>query len=100
MSEPVSYRSATDAQSVGMKQHTTIVISAAACALVASGAGIALIDSLTARAWSRSDLAFRPITGAPTFKAYAVRNASAASSLLADAFVGHIRARFDRLPKL
>jgi len=71
-----------------------------ACALVASGAGIAIIDSLTARAWSHSDLAFRPITGAPTFNAYAVRNASAASSLLADAFVGHIRARFGRLPKL
>jgi DNA-binding transcriptional LysR family regulator len=70
-----------------------------ACALVASGAGIAVIDTLTARAWTGSNLAFRPIVGAPTFNAYAVRNASAASSLLADAFVGRIRARFGRLPK-
>ena len=70
-----------------------------ACALVAAGAGVAVIDSLTARAWSHSNLAFRPIVGAPTFKAYAVRNANAASALLADAFVGHIRTRFGRLPK-
>jgi DNA-binding transcriptional LysR family regulator len=69
-----------------------------ACALVAAGAGIAVVDSLTARAWSGSNLAFRPIIGAPTFNAHAVRHASSASSLLADAFVGRIRARFGRSP--
>ncbi len=36
-----------------------------ACALVLQGAGVAVIDDLTARAYVSRDLQFRPITGAP-----------------------------------
>ena len=55
-----------------------------ACALAASGAGVAVVDSLTAHAWRHPDLVFRPITKAPTFNAYEIRNASAALSLISN----------------
>ena len=68
-----------------------------ACALAACRAGVAIVDNLTARAWRRPNLAFRPINRGPTFKAYAVRNAGSAISQLAESFVGRARAGFNRL---
>ncbi|MBR0836905.1 LysR family transcriptional regulator [Bradyrhizobium manausense] len=68
-----------------------------ACSLAACGAGVAVVDSLTARAWRSPGLAFLPINEGPTFKAFAVRNASIATSLLAQTFVERVRAGFQRL---
>lgn len=84
---------------VGIKPETHVEVRSGqiACTLAACGAGIAIVDSLTARAWRNSNLIFRPISGGPTFKAYAVRNGSVAPSVLAEAFVGLIQARFDRV---
>jgi DNA-binding transcriptional LysR family regulator len=68
-----------------------------ACTLAACGAGVAVVDSLTAQAWRSPGLAFFPITDGPTFDAFAVRNASIATSLLAQTFVDRVRAGFQRL---
>jgi len=58
-----------------------------ACSLVAKGAGIAIVDNLTASAWPDSQIAFRPLSGGPSFEILAVSNASVPRSLLLDAFV-------------
>ena len=68
-----------------------------ACALAACGAGVAVVDSLTARAWRSPGLAFFPISDGPAFKAFAVRNGSIATSLLAQTFVDRVRVGFQRL---
>lgn len=62
-----------------------------ACALAASGAGIAVVDSLTARAWVHPHLAFRPITKAPTFNAYEIRHANVAPSLISNYLIAKVR---------
>lgn len=68
-----------------------------ACALVACGAGIAVVDDLTARAWRSDKLAFRPIRRRPSFDVFAVRNANAPASALAKAFVQKVAASFKAL---
>ena len=68
-----------------------------ACALAATGAGIAIVDNLTARAWRSEKLGFRPLGRGPTFAAYAVRHANLPASLLADAFVDRVKAAFQRI---
>lgn len=68
-----------------------------ACALAACGAGIAIVDNLTARAWRSPHLEFRPISRAPSFKAYAVRHSNAAPSLLLQTFVDRVKAGFKQL---
>lgn len=57
-----------------------------ACSLVASGAGLAIVDTLTARAWRDDRIEFRPLARAPSFDAFLVRNAGAPMSLLVDEF--------------
>ncbi len=63
-----------------------------ACALAATGAGIAVVDNLTAHAWRSDKLAFRPIREAPSFKLYAVRNENVSASLLMEAFIDRVKA--------
>lgn len=65
-----------------------------ACALAACGAGVAIVDNLTARAWRSEKLAFRPISRGPSFEVYAVRNAKVAVSALAGAFIAKVAAGF------
>jgi DNA-binding transcriptional LysR family regulator len=58
-----------------------------ACSLVAKDAGVAIVDNLTANAWPDGQIAFRPLSGGPSFEIFAVSNASVPRSLLLDAFV-------------
>lgn len=62
-----------------------------ACALAAAGAGVAVVDSLTARAWPHERLSFRPVRKAPSSKVYMVRNPNFPSSALEQALVERIR---------
>lgn len=66
-----------------------------ACALAANGAGVAVVDDLTARACAGERLQARPLRSAPTFEAHAVWRADAAPSRLALAFVDQVRLAFD-----
>ncbi len=77
----------------GVAPNTRIEVRAgqAACALAAAGAGVALVDDLTARAWHGGKLAFRPLRGGPVFDAFAVHNANWPVSALAQAFVKEVR---------
>ena len=68
-----------------------------ACALAASGVGIAVVDSLTAHAWMHPKLAFRPITNAPTFNAYEIRNTNAAPSLISSHLIARVKERLNSL---
>jgi DNA-binding transcriptional LysR family regulator len=70
-----------------------------ACALAGSGAGIAVVDDLTARAWRSGRLEFRPILRAPVYDVFAVRNAGVPSSRLGQAFVERVKAEFKALRK-
>jgi DNA-binding transcriptional LysR family regulator len=65
-----------------------------ACALVASGAGVAIVDDLTAAAWPDDRIEFRPLNRTPSFDVFVVRNAGTPSSLLVKAFVHEARAGF------
>lgn len=68
-----------------------------ACALAAAGAGIGIVDDLTARAWRSDKLAFRPITRAPSYEVFAVRNGNAPPSRLLQAFVEKVKGEFKAL---
>lgn len=62
-----------------------------ACALAACGAGVAIVDNLTARAWRSEKLGFRPLSRGPVFDVFAVRHGGVPASLLAAAFVERVR---------
>ena len=66
-----------------------------ACALVASGAGIAVVDELTARAWRSDALHFRPLHRAPQFDVFAVHNSHMPQSALALALTSHVAKALD-----
>ena len=68
-----------------------------ACALAASGAGIAIVDDLTARAWRSEKLGFRPINRSPAFEVFAVHNENYPPSALAQTFVARVKAAFKSL---
>jgi DNA-binding transcriptional LysR family regulator len=68
-----------------------------ACALAACGAGVAIVDNLTARAWRSEKVGFRPVSRGPAFRVYAVRNASLPPSELQEAFVARVQAGFQQL---
>ncbi|MFZ4288503.1 LysR family transcriptional regulator [Variovorax sp. HJSM1_2] len=67
-----------------------------ASSLAASGAGIAIVDNLTARAWTSEKLAFRPIQRAPTFKIYAAYNSNSAGSPVRNALIEKVRLALKR----
>ena len=58
-----------------------------ACSLVAKGAGIAIVDHLTACAWPDGQITFRPLSAGPSFEIFAVSNANVPRSLLLDSFI-------------
>lgn len=58
-----------------------------ACALVLQGAGVAVIDDLTARAYVSRGLQFRPIPGAPHVDIMASTPAQATPSALVEPFI-------------
>lgn len=62
-----------------------------ACALVAAGGGIAIVDSLTARAWPGGQLVFRPIQHAPTYRVHAVSNPNFPGAGIEQEFVERMR---------
>ncbi|WP_076998073.1 LysR substrate-binding domain-containing protein [Variovorax sp. KK3] len=68
-----------------------------ACALAACGAGIAVVDDLTARGCMTDRLAFRPIQGAPSFDIFAVTHRGVATSMLGKKFEAHAEAALKRL---
>jgi len=57
-----------------------------ACALAACGAGVAIVDELTARAWNHDQLGFCRLSGSPAYDVFLVRHANATRSALALAF--------------
>jgi DNA-binding transcriptional LysR family regulator len=63
-----------------------------ACALAACGAGIAIVDDLTARALRGRELCFRPLSRSPSHNILAVHNGSVPVSMLASAFVERVGA--------
>jgi DNA-binding transcriptional LysR family regulator len=65
-----------------------------ACALAACGAGVAVVDDLTARAWRSDKLGFRPLSRGPSHEAYAVHHAHVPLSALAMAFIERVRSSF------
>ncbi|QHE88051.1 LysR family transcriptional regulator [Hydrogenophaga sp. BPS33] len=69
-----------------------------ACALVAAGCGIAVVDNLTARAWPSGKLSFRPIRRAPVHKIYRLRNPNFPSSALEDELVARFRREVESSP--
>jgi len=58
----------------------------AACALAASGASVAVVDSLTAQAWGTDKLAFRPVTDSLAYEICAVTPHNLPQSMLLAAF--------------
>jgi len=70
-----------------------------ACALAAAGAGVAIVDDLTARGCMTDRLSFRPIGKAPSFDVFAVTNDNFAASLLAGRFITHAEAALRQLKK-
>lgn len=68
-----------------------------ACAMAAAGAGIAIVDDLTARGCMTDRLSHRPILKAPAFDVFAVTNQSFAASLLARRFIELAEAELRRL---
>lgn len=65
-----------------------------ACALAACGAGVAIVDELTARAWSRDKLGFCALRGGPVHDVFVVRHTNATQSSLAVAFVQSVKEAF------
>jgi DNA-binding transcriptional LysR family regulator len=72
----------------------------AACALAACGAGIAIVDDLTARAWHDGKLHSLPLRRAPTHGVFAVHNPNFPPSALAVAFVEQVKAAFKALRRV
>jgi DNA-binding transcriptional LysR family regulator len=70
-------------------------LSQAIVALVANGAGVALIDPVTA-AFARQRVAVRPFTPAVPDHFYIVTNGSRPFSLVAETFCGAMREAFER----
>jgi DNA-binding transcriptional LysR family regulator len=64
-----------------------------ACALVLQGAGVAVVDNLTARAYGRRDLMFLPIQDAPRVDILALSHPQAAPSALVRTFLEELTRR-------
>ena len=63
----------------------------AACSLAACGAGVAVVDDFTARAWRDPRLSFRPVRTSPHFPIFALFHATAPTSTVTNTFVDHVR---------
>ncbi len=65
-----------------------------ACALAEAGAGVAVVDNLTARAWRKDQLSFRPIKRSPRTQVFRVRNPGFPGSVLEEGLIERIRQGF------
>lgn len=65
-----------------------------ACALVASGVGVAVVDDFTAHAWHDERLAFRPVHAGPRFPVFAVTHRNSSTSSVAQAFIQQVKMQF------
>lgn len=65
-----------------------------ACALAAAGAGVAIVDNLTAQSWANDQLLFRPIKRAPVHKVFRVRNPNFPGSAMEQALIRCIQSGF------
>lgn len=65
-----------------------------ACALASAGAGVAVVDNLTARAWHHDRLSFRPVRKTPTCKVFMVKNPGFPSSFLELELVERVKRGF------
>lgn len=68
-----------------------------ACALAACGAGVAIVDELTARAWKQDKLGFCQLSGGPAHDVFLVRHANTTRSVLALAFHRCVKEAFGPL---
>lgn len=80
-------------QANGVTPQTQIEVRSgqAACALVACGAGIAVVDELTAQAWRSEKLGFCPLTRGPVHQIFAVQNDTFVQSRLAIALIKRVK---------
>jgi DNA-binding transcriptional LysR family regulator len=65
-----------------------------ACALAEAGAGVAVVDNLTARAWRKDQLSFRPIKRSPRTQVFRVRNPGFPGSVREEGLIERIRQGF------
>jgi DNA-binding transcriptional LysR family regulator len=75
-------------------RHIEVRSGQVACALAEAGAGVAVVDNLTARAWRKDRLAFRPIKRSPRPQVFRVRNPSFPGSVLEDSLIERVRQGF------
>lgn len=80
------------AASLSMPVHAAIEVRSGlmACALAAKGGGVAVVDDLTARAWSGRGLDSRPLAQAPLLRIEAVTSLQSATFSLAEQLVRQI----------
>jgi DNA-binding transcriptional LysR family regulator len=78
-----------ESRKLGLAPRQTVEVRSSlnACALVLQGAGVAVIDDLTARAYVSRDLQFRPIPGAPHIDIMASTPAQVTPSALVEPFI-------------
>ncbi|MBO9513664.1 MAG: LysR family transcriptional regulator [Variovorax sp.] len=69
----------------------------AACAMAASGAGVAFVDEFSARAHRAQDLALLRIPRAPSFAIYSVTNVNRPTSQLGQTFVELAKRELDQI---
>lgn len=69
----------------------------AACALAACGAGVAVVDEFTARAWRDPRLSFRPVRSSQQFPVFALLHATAPASAVTSTFVKQVQQCFRTL---
>ncbi|WP_225781401.1 LysR substrate-binding domain-containing protein [Xenophilus sp. Marseille-Q4582] len=83
-------------QDKGLQPHAQIEVRSGqvACSLAACGAGVAIVDALTARAWNGQKLSHRPLRAAPTHPVQVLRPANEPPSALARAFIAEVRKAF------
>lgn len=70
-----------------------------ACALAEAGAGVAVVDNLTARAWRQDQLSFRPIKRSPRTQVFRVRNPGFPGSVLEEGLIARIRQGFKAIDR-
>jgi DNA-binding transcriptional LysR family regulator len=78
-----------ESRKLGLAPRQTVEVRSSlnACALVLQGAGVAVIDDLTARAYVSRDLQFRPIPGAPHIDIMASTPPQVTPSALVEPFI-------------
>lgn len=69
----------------------------AACAMAAAGAGLAIVDDLSAHAFQQHGVVFVPVPGAPQFPIYSASNVNQPLSAIGQKFLGFVQAQLQDL---